>query len=200
MVILIVLLCLLLIGMIPLGICVRFSQQQAAAWLVAGPFRFRVYPRSKAKNKRKTTGKATKKDGFESHAKSNKKNNKLTNLLPIVQLIFDFLTDFRSRLRINDLQLKVILAGDDPCDLSINYGRAWAALGNLMPYLERYFVIKKRNLEIECDYASDAIRLSGYLNMTISVGHVFAIGAYHGIKILRKYIQITKNAKDGATL
>ena len=44
------------------------------------------------------------------------------------------------------MRLKVVLAGGDPCDLSLNYGRAWIALGNIMPHLERYFVIKKRTL------------------------------------------------------
>lgn len=200
MVLLIVLLCLVLIAMIPLGACLRYGQQGTYAWIVTGPFRFQVYPTNKRRSKRKSAGRTKKKDGFESHARVNKKNRKLSVFLPLVRLILDFLTDFRSKLRINDLQLKVILAGDDPCDLSIHYGRAWAALGNLMPYLERFFVIKKRNLEVECDYTADSTQINAYINMTITIGHIFFIGAYHGIRVLRKYIQITKNAKDGATL
>ncbi len=200
MILLIVLLCLLLIALTPLGVSVRYGQQGAWAWITFGPFRFRVYPKSKRNKKQKSANRATKKDGFESHSEVKKNNRTLAAFLPLARLVLDFLTDFRSRLRINDLQLKVILAGDDPCDLSIHYGQAWMALGNLMPYLERYFVIKKRDLEIECDYTADATRISAYLNMTITIGHILVIGGYHGIKVLRKYIQITKKAKDGATL
>lgn len=199
MVLLVLLVCLLLLGMLPLGICARYDQRGAQAWIITGPFRFPVYPGGERKNKRKSAGAIPQKDGFESHAQIKKKSGKLTDFLPIVRLVLDFLVDFRSRLRINDLQLKVMLAGGDPCDLSINYGRAWAALGNLMPLLERYFVIKKRNLEIECDYTADSTLINGYIDMTISVGRIFTIGVYHGIKVLHKYLRITNNAKDGAT-
>ena len=45
-----------------------------------------------------------------------------------------------------------MLGGGDPCDLAINYGKAWAALGNLWSRLEQFFVIKKRDVEIQCDF------------------------------------------------
>jgi len=112
--------------------------------------------------------------------------------------VLNFLNDFRCKLRINDLRLKVVLAGGDPCDLSINYGRAWIALGNIMPHLERYFTIKKRELAIECDYVADSTMIDGYIHLTITVGQILSIGFFHGIKLFRKYLKITRNAKDGA--
>lgn len=60
----------------------------------------------------------------------------------MVKVALNFLGDFRRKLRVNRLELKLILAGGDPCDLAVNYGRAWTAVGNLMPQLERLFVIK----------------------------------------------------------
>lgn len=198
MILLIVLLCLLLIGLIPLGVCAQYGQQGAQAWIIIGPFRFLVFPGIKHKNKRTNSGRARKKDGFESHAQSKEKDRKMTDFLPIVRLVLDFLIDFRRKLCVNELRLRVILAGGDPCDLSLNYGRAWAALANIVPQLDRYFAIKKRDLEIECDYVAESTRINGYIHMTIAVWEILSIGIFHGIKLLRKYLQITRNAKDGA--
>ena len=83
--------------------------------------------------------------------------------------------------------MKLIMAADDPCDLAVNYGRAWAALGNLMPILESQLVIKKRNLEVECDFTSDNTRIFARAELTITLGRVFSLGLVHGLRIIREY-------------
>ena len=77
-----------------------------------------------------------------------KKGGKVTDFLPLVKVALDFLGDFRRKLRIKHLELQLCMAGDDPCDLALNYGKAWAAVGNLIPQLERFFVIKKRDFSV----------------------------------------------------
>lgn len=196
MTLLIVLVCLIAIGLIPLGVCAQYSLGNLKAWILIGPIRISIYPRQK-KRKNNNADRVSKKSSFDSHAQVKKERN-ISDYFPILQLVLEFLTDFRCKLRINHLQLKAILAGADPYDLSLNYGRAWAALGNLFPHLERYFIIKKRDLEIECDYVADATRISGRIHMTILVWQILSLGLYHGVKFLRKYLQITRNTKDGA--
>ena len=199
MVLLIVLLFFLLIACVPIGIAARYEQGPLLVWIAVGPLRFRVIPRNNNKGKQKKVDKVNSGKGFEEHAQTGRKRNDLTKYIPLLQLIFDFLEDFRSKLCVNDLRLKLILGGTDPYTLSVNYARAWAALGNLMPLAERYFVIKKRDVEIECDYCADNTWISGYINVTVTVAQIFALVTYHGIRALRKYFQITQNAKDGAT-
>ena len=135
---------------------------------------------------------------IESHSKAKNSDKGFGDLLPRVQLVLEFLMDFRRRLRINELQFQATLASDDPCDLSVHYGWAWAAIGNVMPLLERCFTIKNRKIEVLCDYTAEKTKLYGYINMTITVSQLLSIGVYHGIKLLRKYMFITKKAKDGA--
>ena len=110
------------------------------------------------------------------------------------------LSDFRRKLRINDLQLQLVLAGDDPCDLSVHYGQACAALGSLVPQAERLFVIKNRNIAVCCDYLSETTRVRARIHITITVARLLSMVCYHGIRGLRKYYKLLKNIKGGATI
>ncbi len=191
------LLVLLLLGLLPVGILARYDVDGPAAFLIAGPVRFRLYPRKRT-NKTEQQKRTKTKDKFESHEKL-KKGGKLSDFKMIAQLVFKFLSEFKRVLRINDLRFKLILAGADPYDLSINYGRTWAAVGNLMPHLERWFTIKKRDIQIECDYTSDETLVFTSINMTVTIANLLWIVSRYGFKLLKEYYRITKNIKDGAT-
>ena len=104
---------------------------------------------------------------------------------------------FRRKLRVDRLELKVILAGGDPCDLAINYGRAWTAVGNLFPQLERIFVIKKRDVEVACDFASQETKIFAHIDFTITVGRILSLSVWHGTRILYRFIKILNMRKGG---
>ena len=112
----------------------------------------------------------------------------------------ELLGDFRRKLRIKRLELRLIMAGDDPSNLAMNYGKAWAALGNLIPQLERVFVIKKRDVEVECDFTSNKTLIYARLDLTIILGRLLSLGVYHGVRILRQYLTIMKTRKGGSKL
>ena len=194
---LIILLSLLLIGMIPVGISAGYNNGDAQVAIVFGFLRFPLYP-AESRKKKPSSAKKQKKEEFQSHVQIKKKKRNLTEYFPLVQVVFDFLKDFHAKLKIKDLRFKAILGGGDPCNLGINYGRACAALGSIMPILESYFTIKNRNIEIACDYTVDTTYISGYICITLNVFQLLAIIAYHGVRILRKYYVIMNKAKDGA--
>lgn len=186
----------ILLGFLPLGFLAFFDQNSASLFVRIGLLRFRVG----SQGTKADTQKPEKTAEFESHAavKKKKKSKSITQYLPLLKPVFKFLLDFKQKLTVNNLQLKVIMGGGDPCDLSVNYGRAWIALGNLMPILDRFFVIKKRDLEIECDYAAEATKYHGMIDITITLGRLLQIVIYHGISILKEYFRIIKQTKDGA--
>ena len=88
----------------------------------------------------------------------------------------------------NELYLRLIMASDDPCDLAINYGKTWTAVGNLLPVLERWFVIKKRDVEVECDFEGSSTTISARLDLTITLGRLFSMGFRYGIRGLKEFI------------
>lgn len=198
---LITLVALVLLGLLPVGIYAAYDRSGAVASLIVGPFRLRLYPKrcSSTKRHKRSAADTTVKDSSTANESRNVKSGTLSDFRSIVQLVFNFLSDFRRKLRIRNLELKIILAGDDPCDLSVNYGRAWTALGSLMPQLERLFVIKRRDLEIECDFTAEEPLVEARIDMTITVCRLLWIIIYHGIPGLRKYNKIIKRVKGGAT-
>ena len=186
----IVIICLFLIAIIPCGLFAAYGPNGIKALLILGPVRINLLrEKSKKKEGKKKSGKPKKKASSK---------GKLVDFLPILDLVLEFLSDFRRKLTIKDLQFKLILAGDDPCDLSLNYGRTWAAVGNVFPLLESWFTIKKRNIQVACDYTADTTIVDGSIDLRLRFATLLHMVLHHGIRILIKYYKTTKHAKDGA--
>ena len=126
------------------------------------------------------------------------KGGAATDFMPLLHAVLDFLSDLKSKLRVDVLQVYVTLAGGDPCDLAINYGKAWAAVGNIMPHLERIFVIKNRDVQVNCDFTGDKTRVYARLDLTVTVARLLSLGLRYGTKVIREYLQIVKIKKGGA--
>ena len=90
------------------------------------------------------------------------------------------------------------MAANDPCDLAVNYGRAWAAVGNLLPQLEKWFVIKKRDIEVECDFETSQTLVIAHLDLTITLGRLLALVFVYAIRALKEFLNIKKKRKGGA--
>ena len=120
------------------------------------------------------------------------------DFLSLVPIVLDFLGDFRRKLRVNRLEMRLILAGGDPCDLAVNYGRAWIALGNLMPQLERVLVIKKRDVEVECDFMASQTLVTARVDLTITLGRFLTATCKFAFRALKEYLNIMKKRKGGA--
>lgn len=193
--------CLLVLAWIPLGIRVSYGEAGFEARVIAGPVKITLFPRKKRKRKPKTTDSSEKTTQETRKASSEKKRPKtettekdepgmqsggsLELFVPWIRLALDFLGALRRKIRLDNLYLHVVLAGDDPCDLAVNYGRAWAAVGDLLPKLERVFVIGKRDIQVNCDFAAEKITVAARGDMTITLGRTLCLGVIYGIRALK---------------
>ena len=128
---------LLALAVIPLGVRIRYNDAGFLLRVIAGPVKITVFPRKKKPKKQKTKQKKQKAgkrpestDSGDTPPQAPKpvpepkeKGGSLTRFLPLVKLGLKFLGDFRRKLRVDNLFLRLILAGDDPYDLAVNYGR-----------------------------------------------------------------------------
>ena len=215
---LITLLILTALAILPLGASIIYDEDGAVVRVIVGPVKIKVFPlpkKDKKPEKKPQKEKNSKKDKTSSkkQAKSKKqtqtsgkteteakkkKGGPITDFLPLVKVLLKFLDGFRRKLRLNVLELKLIMAADDPCDLAVNYGKAWAAVGNLMPQLERVFVIQKRNIEVECDFTADKTLVIARLDLTITLGRILGLVFLLIGRAIVELIKIVLKRKGGA--
>ena len=191
---------LLLLTILPLGVSARYDSDGPLVKLIAGPVRVKLYPGKKSEKKGEKKKPEKKTATGKKTSSQKKKGGSFSDFLPLVNLVLDFLDSFRWKLRVKRLEMKLIMAADDPCDLAVNYGKAWAALGNLLPVLERQLVIKKRDLEVECDFEANTTVIIARVDLTITLGRLLSLVVVHGIRILREYLNIVKTRKGGVKL
>ena len=200
-----------LLAMLPIGVRVCYDADGPLVKLVLGPVKITVFPRPKKekKPKQEKEKKAEKQKPAEEpklpqpppapkKPKEKRKGGSLTDFLPFVKLGLDFLGDFRRKLRMKELYLRLIMASDDPADLAINYGKTWTAVGNLMTALERWFVIKKRDVEVECDFTASETKVIARAEITITLGRILSLAAVYAVRGIQEFIVFRNKRKGGA--
>ncbi len=190
----------ILLGCLPLGVRLRYGEDGFFAAVLLGKIKIAVYPMPDWLDKRlhkpkKKSERAKPPEPRQEPPKAEQPSGgSVARFLPFIRLGLRFLGDLRRKLRVNRLELKLILAGDDPCDVAVNYGRAWAALGNLMPRLDRALVIKKRNVEVECDFLAEETKVLFAMDLTVTLGRILGLGLGYGFRAIKLYMNL-KNQK-----
>ena len=121
----------------------------------------------------------------------------LLDFLPLVELVLKFVGEFfHKTIHIDVLYLKMTMAGGDPADLAINYGNTWAALGNLWPYIDRMFTIKKRDIQIQCDFEASESKVNARVDLTVTLARLLGLVFGYAFRILIKFLQIMNDRKQ----
>ena len=183
------------LAMLPLGIRAQYDAGGGKIALIAGPF---CIPLKSSKKKKQQEKPKTEEKKAASGAGGSKKGGSAADFMPLVRTALDFLKDVRRKLRVNMLELKVILAGDDPCDLGVHYGQANAVAEGLMPLLEECFVIKKRDVQILCDFTAEKTLVFARVDLTITLARILSLGFKHGIRAIKEFVKLGKLRKGGA--
>ena len=205
---------LVLLAILPLGVSAAYDSDGPLVKIIVGPVRLQVFPARKKtdpkENKKEKVkeekssgkpGKAAKpKEEPPTEKVEKKKGGSILDFMPLVRTALDFLGEFTRKLRVNHLELNLVMAGDDPCDLATNYGKAWTALGNLWPRLEEIFAIKKRQVEIQCDFEASQTLVTARLDISITLGRLLSLVVCYGVRALVQFIKITNKRKGGAQI
>lgn len=188
---------LVLLGCLPLGVRLNFDEGGFRAAVLIGRIPVRMYPVPKrlqnmpSRHKKRERSPEPKPKPAEPQSRE-QPGGGIRRFLPFVRLGLELLGDFRRKLRVNFLRLRLTLAGEDPCDLAVNYGRAWAALGNLMPNLERALVIRKRDVEIQCDFQAEETTVVFAMDLTMTLGRLLGLALGYGLRALKLFLTMKK--------
>ena len=193
------------LGCVPLGVRLRYDEDGPLAAVLLGRLPIVLYP---LPGWLKKLTSREKKDGEKKPKKEKPKKEKppkdtvgeapqggsWKKFLPLVRLGLHFLGDFRRKLRVNRLVLRLTLAGDDPCDLAVNYGRAWAAVGNLLAAMQRALVIHTRDAEVQRDFLGEETKVVFAMDLTITLGRILGLLVKYGIRAVAILLKM-KNQK-----
>ena len=129
---------------------------------------------------------------------SHEKGGKLSDLVPLLKALWHLLGDLRRKVQVKRLDMNLVLAGEDPCTLALNYGKAWAAVGNITALLDSFLVIKKRNVQVNADFLGDTTRvyLKLYANMTIA--RLFGLLMHFGLPLREEYNKFLNPNEGGS--
>lgn len=189
---------LFLLAILPLGVRLSYNEQGFAMKILVGPLKI-PFSIPKTEKSPDNAPKKEKKKPKESEKPNDEaqKGGSWKDFLPLVSVGLDFLGDLRRKLRFDHINIHVVLAGEDPADLGILYGKIWAAVAGLWPALERAFVIRRKNVEITCDFAAAETLVAAAGDVTLTLGRAVSLAVRYGIRALREYLKIRKS-KDKA--
>lgn len=215
----------ILVGILilPLGVSIFYDAAGVRVRVIAGFIRFTVFPMKKKEKKPKkekvpeppkeeakretpaeipkTTEKATNTQPAKKKTTSKQEmpGGSLLDFLPLAKLALKMVGElFGKTLHIDALYLKVTMAGDDPCDLAMNYGKAWAALGNLWPKIDDLLTIKKRDIQLQCDFEGSETLVNARVDLTITLGRVLGLLIGYGARMAWGFLKILDKRKKAA--
>lgn len=125
-----------------------------------------------------------------------RKGGSVLDFLPFVKLVLELGGDVLFRLLTFDrVYVRMVMASGDKGALAVNYGKTWAALGNLLPLLDRRFRIKKRDIQVGCDFEASQSRILARADIRVALGGLLALAVHYGVRGLIEFIKFKRKQK-----
>ena len=179
--------------LLPVRVLLNYNVDGFRFRLVYGPFVLWSYPRPKNESK----GEKASDNSTGKSITVEDKNYKLTRFLSAARTILKFLSKLRKQLVVRNIEVRIILAGYDPCDLGVHYGETCAAISSLQPAINQVFRIKKQNFYVGCDYVSNETVITAHLDMSVTFLRLLCLVLIHGSDVLKQYSMIKTQRKGG---
>lgn len=193
---------LLLLLLIPGGVLVVYSSAGLSVKAAYGPIHFRLVPKKKKAPKKKTEKPEKKKAApaqetpkVPGETELPKRGGSVNDLLEYIPVGLKLLDAIRLRLVMRKLVVYACLGGDDPCDLAVLYGKATGAAAAAMPLLERAFRIRKRDVQVFCDFTADETQVYAELDIAACPLRLLVVALRYGIQALKIYLKQQKSKK-----
>lgn len=191
-----------LICLIPLGCRVLISEGTVLRVFI-GPFHMQILPKKdgkkpkkekKPKQKKPKKPKKPKQPG-EEKPKLKFKLSDLSYFMPMIRNALRAVGSLRRSVVLQKMKIHITYGAKDAAARGTNYGRAWAAIGMLIPPLESAFRIRKRDLQALFDPDAEGFSLEMDLQARLLLGQILWIGLYYGGSILIQLLRFLRAKK-----
>ena len=175
----------LLILLVRIGIIVVYDENGFSAVFLAGPLRFKITPKEEKKKKpvKKRERKAPKKAGEQ--AQETEKAGAWATFKTYWPYIKKLLESLKKGLKIDELIIHYVAAGEDPVTVALTYGGVSAALGMITSYLEQNFNIRKRDYRSNFNFAASEPCIYFKARITLTIWQSIKFG-YPILTLIRK--------------
>jgi len=194
-----VLLCVLLFT--PIRLQAAYDQGEISAEAGFGPVKIPLYPREEAAEKKTTKKKNGKKSDAAEKSTGEKKKRKINKeqifytLEKLPPILGKALKRLGQRICVCPLKLHLLVAGRDPADVALLYGRLNAALEGALPTLHRILDIREQDIQLFPDFQQEEMDCIAHVGVAIRLWDVLVIGVCAGASILQWLIGFRKLAE-----
>ncbi len=198
-----------LIMIIPIGFDAGYEQGKIHAAVKAAGVKIQLFPRRKKpdsgepkppkKKKEKKPKKARKaKEPKEEKPKEKKRLDiTLEEILDLLKAVLDGITYFNDRIRVDRFVLHLTVAGYDPYNVAMAYGRINAWLSGCAPLFKKLNA-KNSDVWTAVDFIDDWPHVDFAIAMSFRIGTLFAMGIRTGVGALKVLLRRKKRIKQEA--
>lgn len=209
-ILLIILGLLLAVLLTPAGVRFTYDQGEMSLDVRFGPIRRRIFPgkpkpeepekEKKPKKRRKKPPKEEKGEEEEKEEKEKPPKAKINReqilytLEKLPPILGRALGGTRRRVRIKPLKVHLLVAGYDPADTAVLYGKLEAALSAGLPVLRRAVHIRDEDIRLFLDFSRERMDCIAEVGVTLRPWDLLTIGGRAGIGLLKWFLGFRKLA------
>lgn len=199
-----------LIMIIPIGFDIGYEQGKVHVSAKAAGAQIKLFPRKKKpdtgepkppKKKKPKKAKKPKEPKEEKPKEKRGLNITLEEILDLLKAVLDGISYFHNRIRVNRFVLHLTVAGYDPYNVALAYGKINAWLAGIAPLCRK---LNARNSDVwtAVDFIDDWPHVDFAIAMSFRIGTLFAMGIRTGFGalkvLLRRWKRIKQEAKAAA--
>ena len=188
---LIVLLVLFLLGQIRIGAQVEYCEKGLSVRIRAGAIMIPVFPLKEKKEKK--TPKPAKPAAPEPKGK---KGGLLKLAMKFIPLVLDTVKKFRRKLRVDRLDMNLVVCAPDPADAALRYGQANALLGCLWQPITQAFHVKDGHAHVAVDFDARTPTIYILAFMSLTIAQTLGLAVVFGAKALGILVRNRTNQRE----
>ena len=113
-----------------------------------------------------------------------KKGGLLQLALDFIPLVLDTVKRFRRKLKVDKLDMELVVCAPDPADTAVRYGQANALLGTLWQPITQAFHVKDGHAHVGVNFEEGKTTLYLLASMSLTIAQTLGLALAFGVKAL----------------